>query len=413
MELYRDIRWCKIAFFSSLLHCVWGDCIDWDLGMENGLIPDERITASSAYSNTPARFVRLNYGRGSWCALSVDNNKYLQIDLQSLHVICAVSTQGGGIYSYWVKKYTLQSSTDNKTWTDYKENGLVKIFDGNNDRNTAKKNILSNVLITRWLRFVAKDFKDCAGMRTEVYGVKQKPENIVAGKSTTQSSIYSDQYSNGTSDKAVDGNPDQEFKNGHCSRTLKDNPSWWRVDLNSPVQVFEVRIVIGNSPSSDGSNVTRNQVYIITLGDSFNVTNNPVCARWNGSFDLEASLVCNINPPRSGRYVGILTTRRQFLQLCEVEIFSKGNLAFRKHVIAAGDGNLGTGMSWQVDLGRMVPVNEVIFYCDTRYYCRNVVVVRVENVELNFKIKKQRSKMCTHAVLQSPDSFVPCMLVQM
>ena len=89
----------------------------------------------------------------------------------------------------------------------------------------------------------------------------------MAGKSTTQSSIYSDDYSNGTSDKAVDGNPDQEFKNGHCSRTLEDDPSWWRVDLSSPVQVFEVRIVTGNSSSSDGSNVTRNQVYNITLGE--------------------------------------------------------------------------------------------------------------------------------------------------
>ncbi|XP_068726719.1 uncharacterized protein [Montipora capricornis] len=369
----------------------WGDCIDWDLGMENGLIPDERITASIDYSWLPAGFGRLNDGRGSWCAY--EDYQYLQIDLQSLHVICAVSTQGRGIYPNWVKKYTLQLSTDNKRWTDYKENGLVKIFDGNNDENTAKKNVLSSVLITRWLRFVVKDFKGDACMRTEVYGVKQKPENIVAGKSTTQSSIYSDQYSNGTSDKAVDGNPDQEFKNGHCSRTLKDNPSWWRVDLSSPVQVFEVRIVIGNSPSSDGSNVTRNQVYNITLGDSFNVTNNPVCARWDGSFGLEASLVCHTNPPRSGRYVGILTTRRQFLQLCEVEIFSKGNLVFRKAVIAAGfrgrrddtvDGNLGTAMfvwSWQVDLGRMVPVNEVIVYCRSYSFYRNVVRVASRSTE--------------------------------
>ncbi|XP_068725949.1 retinoschisin-like [Montipora capricornis] len=178
MELYRDIHWCKVAFFISLLHCVWGDCIDWDLGMENGLIPDERITASSANSWSPASFGRLNYVRRSWCALYEDNNKYLQIDLQSLHVICAVSTQGRGIYNSWVKKYTLQLSTDNKRWTDYKENGLVKIFDGNNDRNTAKKNVLSNVLITRWLRFVVEDYNFLAFMRTEVYGVKQKLELI-------------------------------------------------------------------------------------------------------------------------------------------------------------------------------------------------------------------------------------------
>ena len=95
--------------------------------MENGLIPDERITASSAYSWLPASFGRLNDVRGSWCTAYGDNNTYLQIDLQSLHVICAVSTQGSGVYRDWVKKYTLQLSTDKKRWTDYKENGLVKV----------------------------------------------------------------------------------------------------------------------------------------------------------------------------------------------------------------------------------------------------------------------------------------------
>ena len=96
--------------------------------MENGLIPNERITASSAYPRAPASFGRMNDVRGSWCAYYSDN-KYLQIDLQSLHVICAVSTQGDGDdnYPYFVKKYTLQSSIDNKTWTNYKENGLVKV----------------------------------------------------------------------------------------------------------------------------------------------------------------------------------------------------------------------------------------------------------------------------------------------
>ena len=43
--------------------------------------------------------------------------------------------------------------------------------------------------------------------------------------------------------------------------------------------------------------------------------------------------MCHINPPRSGRYVGILTTRRQFLQLCEVEIFLKGASVLSKAVV--------------------------------------------------------------------------------
>ena len=51
-----------------------------------------------------------------------------------------------------------------------------QIFLGNNDPNTAKKNVLSNVLITRWLRFMVKESNlNWPCMRTEVYGVKQKP----------------------------------------------------------------------------------------------------------------------------------------------------------------------------------------------------------------------------------------------
>ena len=95
--------------------------------MENGLIPNERIADFGAYSYAPASFGRLNDVRGSWCASFGKNNEYLQIDLQSLHVICAVSTQGNPDKYAWVKKYTLQSSIDSKTWTDYKENGRVKV----------------------------------------------------------------------------------------------------------------------------------------------------------------------------------------------------------------------------------------------------------------------------------------------
>ena len=96
--------------------------------MENGLIPNERITASINHPVCPASFGRLNDVRGSWCTGSGTYTGYLQIDLQSLYVICAVSTQGGEVYNRgWVKKYTLKSYTDNKGWTDYKENGLVKV----------------------------------------------------------------------------------------------------------------------------------------------------------------------------------------------------------------------------------------------------------------------------------------------
>ena len=103
-----------------------GDCIDLDLGMESGLIPDSNITASSEKNANTAENGRLNSG-SSWCAGTSDSAPYLQIDLQTLHIICAVSTQGNSQVDQWVKTYKLQLSTDGSTWTDYKEGGEVKV----------------------------------------------------------------------------------------------------------------------------------------------------------------------------------------------------------------------------------------------------------------------------------------------
>ena len=101
-----------------------------DLGLENERISGGNITASSAKNaSTPAKNGRLNYTLGSsWCAGTSDTNPYLQIDLQTLHIICAVSTQGNSQADQWVKNYTLQLSANGITWTDYMEfSGQVKV----------------------------------------------------------------------------------------------------------------------------------------------------------------------------------------------------------------------------------------------------------------------------------------------
>ena len=105
-----------------------GGCNDLDLGMESGSIPDSKITASSEKNvNTASKNGRLNSG-SSWCAETNDSNPYLQIDLQTLHIICAVSTQGNSQADQWVKNYTLQSSIDGTSWRDYTEIGQVKVM---------------------------------------------------------------------------------------------------------------------------------------------------------------------------------------------------------------------------------------------------------------------------------------------
>ncbi|XP_027051700.1 discoidin domain-containing receptor 2-like isoform X3 [Pocillopora damicornis] len=118
----------RVALLALIFLLASGICVDLDLGVGNGTIPDNEITASSEQSaNTPAKNGRLNYSSGSsWCAGTSDTNPYLQIDLQTLHIICAVSTQGNSQGDHWVKNYKLQLSKDGENWTDYKEGGKVK-----------------------------------------------------------------------------------------------------------------------------------------------------------------------------------------------------------------------------------------------------------------------------------------------
>ena len=98
--------------------------------METGEIFDGSITASSEENDTPAKNGRLNYSAGkSWCAGTQDNNPFLQIDLGTTFVLCAVATQGNSQAEEWVETYQLQTSNDGLNWTDYKEEGRVRVCD--------------------------------------------------------------------------------------------------------------------------------------------------------------------------------------------------------------------------------------------------------------------------------------------
>jgi len=94
--------------------------------LKSGSITDNNIIASSEKIGNPAKNGRLNSG-SSWCARASDTNPYLEIDLQTLHIICAVSTQGDSVQDHWVNNYTLQFSKNGSVWSDYKEGGQVKV----------------------------------------------------------------------------------------------------------------------------------------------------------------------------------------------------------------------------------------------------------------------------------------------
>ena len=127
----RNTNKCRNVFIylHFILFCL-ATCEQADVGV-SWYIHDNQLNASSELNaSTPAKNGRLNFVAGSsWCASTSDSSPYLQIDLQIPYIICAVSTQGNSQGSQWVESYTLQSSTNGTTWTDYKENGQVKVVE--------------------------------------------------------------------------------------------------------------------------------------------------------------------------------------------------------------------------------------------------------------------------------------------
>ena len=63
----------------------------------------------------------------------------------------------------------------------------------------------------------------------------------------------------------------------------------------------------------------------IITGKTEDAENNPACKGQYTFIQFIASAVCYRNPLTTGRYLGIKTRGKQFLQLCEVEVYSRGN----------------------------------------------------------------------------------------
>jgi len=98
------------------------------LGVENaGSLPSQNFQASSHSSLYPPSQGRLN-SYSAWCeALSGSANQYLQIDLGAVKHLCAVETQGSGIFGDWVTTYSIHYSKDGVTWNQIQTNGIEKV----------------------------------------------------------------------------------------------------------------------------------------------------------------------------------------------------------------------------------------------------------------------------------------------
>ena len=89
--------------------------------MENGVIKDAQITASSEYVGFAAIQARLNK-YGGWTAASYDADQWIQVAFGSFTNLTSIATQGRYTYrnTHWVTKYQLQYGDDGVNFRYYK-----------------------------------------------------------------------------------------------------------------------------------------------------------------------------------------------------------------------------------------------------------------------------------------------------
>ncbi|CAK8675705.1 unnamed protein product [Clavelina lepadiformis] len=134
------------------------------VGMEDGRIADDDITASRTYANDNKflpRQARLRNAVGSWVSPSpAQVGDWLQVDLKETTTLVAIITQGFYGGSIWVTSYKVSyglSEDDMQVIQDDTEGDLI--FQGNRDHNSLVRNNFPSPVTGRYFRIIVQSWQ--------------------------------------------------------------------------------------------------------------------------------------------------------------------------------------------------------------------------------------------------------------
>ncbi|KAM5291427.1 lactadherin isoform 1-T1 [Glossophaga mutica] len=173
-------RSCTLRF--ELLGCELNGCSE-PLGLKDYTITDAQITASSTYKTWGLSsfswhpfYARLDkQGKfNAWTAERNSASEWLQIDLGSQKQVTGIITQGARDFGHiqYVASYKVAHSDDGFTWTEYKDEGAEdsKVFPGNLDNNSHKKNVFETPFLARFVRILPVSWHNRITLRVELLG---------------------------------------------------------------------------------------------------------------------------------------------------------------------------------------------------------------------------------------------------
>ncbi|XP_025915549.1 discoidin domain-containing receptor 2-like [Apteryx mantelli] len=152
----------------------------YPLGMHEGTIRDEDITASSQwYDSTGPQYARLQReeGDGAWCPaglLQPEDVQFLQIDLHKLFFITLIGTQGRHARATgkeFARAYRIDYSRNGERWVSWKDRQGRKVIQGNIDTYDVVLKDLRPPIIARFIRVIpVTELPMTVCMRVELYG---------------------------------------------------------------------------------------------------------------------------------------------------------------------------------------------------------------------------------------------------
>ncbi|XP_039215010.1 lactadherin isoform X2 [Crotalus tigris] len=166
----------------ELIGCEMNGCSD-PLGVKSHHISDRQITASSVYKTWGLSsmtwhpyYARLdNTGKSNaWTALRNKPGEWLQIDLLKVKKVSGIITQGARDFGHiqYVAAYKVAYSNDGKSWTVYHDDNSnsIKLFQGNHDNNSHKKNMFDVPFHARFVRILPEAWHNRITLRVELLG---------------------------------------------------------------------------------------------------------------------------------------------------------------------------------------------------------------------------------------------------
>ncbi|XP_072126678.1 coagulation factor V-like isoform X1 [Mobula birostris] len=178
IRVYPKPNGGPLALRMELLGCDLQSC-SLPLGMENGIIKDHQLSASSFWVSLSAwtpSLARLNQ-RGftnAWVPKRNNPHEWLQINFLQRKRITGIITQGASFLKQpmFVKEYIISYSDNRKNWTVIKDTYSLenKIFKGNVDNDGQVRNTFDYPIFAQFLRIIPQTWQKNIALRIEVLG---------------------------------------------------------------------------------------------------------------------------------------------------------------------------------------------------------------------------------------------------